>query len=167
MNLSTAYQSSTLISDLFGKVMPTLQDIHMTQEVVKPVPIAEIVKQLGFDISFKKLSYIGFFEEKTNTFVINDLDSPYRQRFSLAYLLVQHFQPNENDAKLLHTTIELLLPESLIRLAASEVLSDMNFPQNASLDAHQFETFIELIATKLAISSKAMETRLMQLNIIE
>lgn len=42
MNLSTAYQSSNLISGLFGKVMPALQDIRMTQEVVKPVPIAEV-----------------------------------------------------------------------------------------------------------------------------
>jgi len=167
MNLSTAYQSSNLISDLFSKVMPALQDIRMTQEVVKPVPIAEIVKQLGFNIAFEKLSYIGFFEEKTNTFIINDLHLPYRQRFSLAYLLVQHLQPNQNDTKLLHATIELLLPESLVRLAASEVRSDMNLSKNASLDAHQFKTFLELIATKLAVSSKAMETRLMQLNIIK
>lgn len=167
MNLSTAYKSSSLVSDLFSKAMPALQDIRMTQEVAKPVPIAEIVKQLDFNIAFEKLSYIGFFQEKTNTFVINNLDSPYRQRFSLAYLLIRHLQPNQNDTKLLHATIELLLPKSLIKLAASEVLSDMSLSKNASLDAHQFKTFIESIAAKLAISSKAMETRLMQLNIIE
>lgn len=167
MDLSAAYQSSHTITALFESQPTDILKISTTKELVKPVPITEIITKLGFKIACEKLPSIGFFQASTKTFVINSLDSINRQRFSLATLLIEVLKPNANDSEVTRLAIELLLPQPLVELAVKETITDMGYmADNVSFTQGQLSKFLTLIGEKLGLSSPAARLRLEQLNIL-
>ena len=167
MDLSTAYQSSHTITELFTNQPTDILKISTTKELVKSVPINEMVTKLGFGIAYEKLPFIGFFQANTKIFIINSLDSINRQRFSLAKLLIEVLKPEANDSEITHLAIELLFPKPLVELAVKETIIDMDsMADTVSFTEEQLSIFLALISEKLSLSSTAARLRLEQLDIL-
>lgn len=161
MDLLNTFADNAIVKERFGKKLNVIKNIKMTKSIVVATPIVEIANKLGLDISYKDLGINGYIEN--NTIIVNNFDTPARQRYTIALFLSRKLQPELSETDHVRFTNDLLLPEKSLRLAISEY-----FEHNPSKneDTKLSSDLAQHLAKIFITSTTALDLRLQQLNLV-
>lgn len=159
MNIQDTFHENDFMKQAFGSKLSKVENISTTKEIVKPIPIDEILKNLHISTALLPLNNNGYISVNTDdiTFVINKFDSDKRKQYTKAYFLGQYLNPDKNETYWLHFAAELLMPKNMIVLALRQ----------AMLVSNDTNEIIANTSKSLNVAKAALKIRMEQLDLFE